>query len=89
MTEQQKSGPNIGLRSFATAIVVIFVLMVATYILTLTVPGGEYARITDASGNTVIDTEGGFTEEGYIFTLRYAQIRNIAEPKPIRTSENG
>ncbi len=69
MTEQQKSGPNIGLRSFATAIVVIFVLMVATYILTLTVPGGEYARITDASGNTVIDTEGGFsyTEGGIPF----------------------
>ena len=36
-----------------------------------------------------LQTEGGFTEEGYIFTLRYAQIRNIAEPKPIRTSENG
>ena len=36
-----------------------------------------------------LQTEGGFTEEGYIFILRYAQIRNIAEPKPIRTSENG
>ena len=69
MTEQQKNGPNIGLRSFATAIIVIFVLMVATYVLTLTVPSGEYARITDASGNTVIDTEGGFsyTEGGISF----------------------
>lgn len=53
-------GINIGARSFLIAIGIIFVLMVATYILTLVVPGGEYARITDASGNTVIDTEAGF-----------------------------
>ena len=33
-----------------------------------------------------MQTEGGFTERGYAFTLRYAQIRNVAEPKPIRTS---
>lgn len=36
-----------------------------------------------------LQTEGTFTDEGYIFTLHYAQIRNIAEPKPIRTSDNG
>ena len=35
-----------------------------------------------------MQTEGGFTERGYAFTLRYAQIRNVAEPKPIRTSQN-
>ena len=59
-------GINIGARSFLIAIGIIFVLMVATYILTLVVPGGEYARMTDASGNTVIDTEAGFhhTEGG-------------------------
>lgn len=59
-------GINIGVRSFLMAIGIIFVLMIATYILTLVVPGGEYARIPDASGNMVIDTETGFhyTEGG-------------------------
>lgn len=53
-------GLNIGTRSFLIAIGIIFLLMVGTYILTLVIPGGEYARITDASGNSVIDTEAGF-----------------------------
>ena len=53
-------GLNIGVRSFLIAIGIIFVLMAATYVLTLVIPGGEYARITDASGNTVIDTDAGF-----------------------------
>ena len=56
----ENQGLNIGIRSFLIAIGIIFVLMVGTYILTLIVPGGEYARITDANGNTVIDTEAGF-----------------------------
>ena len=43
-------GINIGVRSFLIAIGIIFILMVATYILTLVVPGGEYARVQDASG---------------------------------------
>ena len=54
------NGINIGVRSFLIAIGIIFVLMVCTYILTLVVPGGEYARIIDESGNSVIDTEAGF-----------------------------
>lgn len=53
-------GINIGARSFLIAIGIIFVLMVITYILTLVIPGGEYARTIDASGNTVIDTGSGF-----------------------------
>lgn len=53
-------GINIGVRSFLIAIGIIFVLMVITYVLTLVIPGGEYARIVDESGNTVIDTEAGF-----------------------------
>ena len=62
-------GINIGVRSFLIAIGIIFVLMVATYVLTLVVPGGEYARVQDASGNMVIDTETGFhyTEGGIPF----------------------
>lgn len=59
----QKSGSsslNIGVRSFLTAICVILALMILTYVLTLTVPGGEYPKITDASGNTIIDTTASF-----------------------------
>ena len=59
--KKEKKGLNISTKSFITAIVVIFVLMVLTYILTFFIPGGEYARVTDASGNTVIDTEAGFS----------------------------
>lgn len=54
-------GLNISARSFITALVIIFILMVLTYILTFLIPGGEYARIMDADGNTVIDTASGFT----------------------------
>lgn len=60
MENKEKKGLNISAKSFITAIAVIFVLMVATYVLTFLIPGGEYARITDAAGNTVIDTEAGF-----------------------------
>ncbi|MBQ6455696.1 MAG: YfcC family protein [Mogibacterium sp.] len=50
-------GINIGVRSFLIAIGIIFILMVATYILTLVVPGGEYARVQDPAGHTIIDTD--------------------------------
>ena len=58
--KNDRKGINIGARSFIIAIGIIFALMLATYILTLVVPGGEYARIQDASGNYVIDTGAGF-----------------------------
>ena len=61
MPEQNQKGLNISTRSFITAIVVIFVLMVASYILTLVVPGGSYTRVPDANGNLIIDTASGFT----------------------------
>ena len=60
--QSEKKGLNISAKSFITAIVVIFVLMIITYALTFLVPGGKYVRITDASGNTVIDTAGGFSQ---------------------------
>ena len=60
MSEQKQKGLNISTRSFITAIVVIFVLMIAAYILTLMVPGGAYARIPDENGNLIIDTASGF-----------------------------
>ena len=52
---------DVSTRSFLTAILVIFVLMIVTYILTLIVPGGQYARIPDENGNMLIDTQAGFT----------------------------
>ncbi len=61
MSHKQEGGLQIGVKSFLTAILVIFVLMIGAYVLTLTVPGGEYARVEDASGNLVIDTEAGFS----------------------------
>ena len=66
---KEKKGLNISVKSFITAIVVIFVLMCLTYILTFIIPGGEYARTLDSSGNTVIDTQKGFqyTEGGMSF----------------------
>ncbi len=59
-TKQEKKGLNISVKSFLTAILVLFVLMVLTYILTLIIPGGAYPRITDANGNTQVDTGGTF-----------------------------
>ena len=58
--ERENKGLDISAKSFITAIVIIFALMLATYILTFLIPGGEYARTLDANGNTVIDTAAGF-----------------------------
>lgn len=59
--EKEKKGLNISAKSFITATVIIFVLMVLTYVVTFIIPGGEFARTLDAKGNSVIDTAGGFT----------------------------
>jgi len=69
MSKKQEGGLQIGARSFLTAILVIFALMIGAYVLTLTVPGGEYARVEDVNGNLIIDTEAGFayTEGGMPF----------------------
>lgn len=60
MAETEKKGLNISVRSFVTAIIVIFVLMIAAYILTIVIPGGQYARVPDADGNLIIDTAAGY-----------------------------
>ena len=60
MTENQKSGLNVSIKSFITAIIVIFALMIASYVLTLIIPGGVYERIEDEAGNIVINTNGGY-----------------------------
>ncbi len=56
-----KKGLSISTASFITATVLIFVLMVLTYIMTFMVPGGEFARVLDENGNQIIDIAGGFT----------------------------
>lgn len=60
MAETEKKGLNISVRSFITAIIVIFALMILAYVLTIVIPGGTYARIPDADGNMIIDTVTGY-----------------------------
>ena len=61
MNNKKGSGLNISVRSYLTSLAVIFVLMAASYILTLIIPGGAYVRTEDAAGNLIIDTEAGFS----------------------------
>jgi len=56
----EKEGLNVSVKSFVTAILVIFILMVLTYALTFIIPAGQYDRVLDANGNSIIDTEGEF-----------------------------
>ena len=69
MTTEKKSTTNISAKSFITAIAVIFVLMILTYVLTLVIPSGAYPRVENSDGNLVIDTNGEFsyTEGGISF----------------------
>ena len=60
MENQEKKGLNISARSFITALIVIFILMVAAYILTFLIPGGQYVRIDDGSGNMIITAHSEF-----------------------------
>ena len=58
--KEEKGNLSISVKSFLIAIIVIFTLMVAAYVLTWVIPSGEYARTVDENGNTVIDTVKGF-----------------------------
>lgn len=60
MAETKKKGLDISARSFIVAIAVIFILMVLTYVLSFTIPGGSYVRTADENGNMVIDQAAGF-----------------------------
>lgn len=51
---------SISVKSFITAMAVIFALMIFTYVLTFVIPGGEYARTVDSNGYTIVDTEQEF-----------------------------
>ncbi len=69
MAKEPDKGLNISTRSFLTAIVVILALMVVAYVLSFVIPGGSYARIENADGQSVIDTTKAFspTEGGLPF----------------------
>ncbi len=53
------AGVSISVKSFVTAMVMLFVLMIVTYILTFFIPGGEYQR--SAEGGTVQVLPGTFS----------------------------
>lgn len=61
MDNKKDGGLNISVKSFITAILVILVLMILTYVLTIVLPAGVFERYTDESGNVVINTEGEFS----------------------------
>ena len=62
MTGENKTRLNIGKKTFLFSFIFMLLIMVAAYVLTMVIPGGEFARITDAEGNRIIDVSGGFTE---------------------------
>lgn len=61
MEKQEQKGLNISVRSFLTAIAVIFALMVLSFFLRMIIPGGQYARTLDVNLHPVIDTAAGFS----------------------------
>ena len=61
MEDSQKKSLNVSAKSFLTAIAVVLVLMIVTYILSMAIPGGEFLRVTDEAGNTVISPEAEFS----------------------------
>lgn len=52
--KKENKGLGISARSFIVAIFILFVLMLLAYIITFFIPSGEYARVEDESGASVI-----------------------------------
>jgi len=66
MKEQTKEGSlNFSVKSYITALVVIFALMVVTYVLTLVIPGGAFER--DAATGELIEGSFRAVEGGILF----------------------
>lgn len=62
MAEQKQAGLSIGKRTILLSVFFMFLIMVVTLVLTMVVPGGEFARTVDAEGHEIIDVHAGFTE---------------------------
>ena len=60
MEQTNKKGLNISAKSFVTSILVILALMILTYALTFIIPAGEYARVINENGDSVIDLQSEF-----------------------------
>lgn len=60
MENNEKKGISLSAKSFITAVAVIFALMVAAYILTFVIPGGQYVRVDDGNGNMIITADSVF-----------------------------
>ena len=83
--KKNNKGLNISTGFFLIAIAIIFVLMICTYVLTLVVPGGQYARVIDEAGNTVIAPDAKFEYvDGGISFLRF-----IASPVLVLGADGG
>ena len=66
MKEQTKEGSlNFSVKSYITALTVIFALMVLTYVLTLVIPGGKFER--DAAKGELIEGSFRYVEGGIPF----------------------
>ena len=62
MADAKNTGIRIGRRSFLLSLFFMFLVMVLAYVLTLVVPGGQYARTVNADGTETVDLASGFTE---------------------------
>lgn len=60
--QNQVSGVSISVRSFVTAMVMLFGLMVLTYLLTFLIPGGEYKRILAGGQEQVLPDTFSYVE---------------------------
>ena len=66
MEKQKEEGSlDFSVKSFVTALVVIFALMVVTYVLTLVIPGGAFER--DAATGELIEGSFRAVEGGILF----------------------
>lgn len=62
----QNKGMKISTKCFLNAILVIAVLMIATYIATFFIAGGAYTRVENADGNLLIEEDSFHAVEGGI-----------------------
>ena len=65
--EKDKKGLDISLRSFITAIIILFVMMIGTYILTFLIEGGQYERVLEDGKEVIVAGTYRVTKGGIPF----------------------